>query len=143
VIPDRVEIDLDCRTLPGETAETVFAHVRRALGDELADRVEISPVGIWPSTASPAGTPMWDAMTAAAQAHYPDATLLPGMIVGFTDARFFRERGAVAYGAGLVSANLSAADFSARFHGHNERIDVESLRLTTDFFLKVLDRLGA
>ena len=62
-------------------------------------------------------------------------------IVGFTDARSFRERGVVAYGAGLTSANLSAADFSARFHGHNERIDLESLRLTTDFFLKVLDGL--
>ena len=28
---------------------------------------------------------------------------MPGLIVGGTDARFYRERGAVAYGAGLFS----------------------------------------
>ena len=40
--------------------------------------------------------------------------------------------GAVAYGAGLFSPDLDPADFGRRFHGHDERIDVESLRLTTD-----------
>jgi acetylornithine deacetylase/succinyl-diaminopimelate desuccinylase-like protein len=28
-----------------------------------------------------------------------------------------------------------------RFHGHNERIDIESLKLTTQLWLDVLDRL--
>ena len=35
------------------------------------------------------------------QVAYPGAELLPGIIVGGTDARFFRDRGAVAYGAGI------------------------------------------
>ena len=62
------------------------------------------------------------------------------MIVGLTDARFFRDRGTVAYGAGLMSDALSGADFASRFHGHNERIDLRSIELTTDFFWETLQR---
>jgi acetylornithine deacetylase/succinyl-diaminopimelate desuccinylase-like protein len=141
VIPDRVELDVDIRTLPGETPESVLDHLRAALGDDLFARVEVASLGDSPATASPVDTPMWDAMAAATRAHHADTALLPGMIVGLTDARFFRERGVVAYGAGLMSPALSAADFSSRFHGNNERVDLESLRLTTDFYGRVLDRL--
>ena len=65
------------------------------------------------------------------------------MIVGFTDARIYRNMGAVAYGAGLFSPEVDAADFGRRFHGNDERIDVESLRLTTQLWLDVAhDLLG-
>ena len=67
----------------------------------------------------------------------------PAPVVGFTDARIYREMGAVAYGAGLFSPGLDAAEFGSRFHGHNERIDVESLALTTRLFHRVAtDLLG-
>ena len=47
----------------------------------------------------------------------------------------------MAYGAGLMSAGLSAADFSARFHGRDERVDLGSLRITTEFLARTLDHL--
>ena len=51
--------------------------------------------------------------------------------------------GAVAYGAGLFSPDVEPADFGRRFHGNDERIDVESLRLTTQLWLDVVhDLLG-
>ena len=40
VIPDRVELEVDIRTLPGETPDDVAGAPRRALGD-LADQVEV------------------------------------------------------------------------------------------------------
>ena len=58
------------------------------------------------------------------------------MLTGGTDAAFFRERGAVAYGAGMFSARASLAEFQSRFHGHDERIDTESLGLSA----RALDR---
>ena len=65
------------------------------------------------------------------------------MSVGFTDARVHRELGAVAYGAGLLSPTVTQGDFSTRFHGHNERIDTESLHLTTRFYHDVVtDMVG-
>ena len=141
VIPDRVELDIDIRTLPGETPQSVAEHLRAAVGEDLFARLEISSLGDSPASASPVDTPLWDAMTAATRNHYPNATLVPAMIVGLTDARFFRAQGTVAYGAGLLSAALSSADFSSRFHGHDERIDLASLELTTRFYADTLDAL--
>ncbi len=67
---------------------------------------------------------------------------MPGSIrssrVGFTDSRVFRELGAISYGAGLFSPSLDPGEFSLRFHGHDERVDVESLRLTTELWERVI-----
>jgi acetylornithine deacetylase/succinyl-diaminopimelate desuccinylase-like protein len=63
--------------------------------------------------------------------------------VGATDARFFRRKGTVAYGAGIFSPKISFADFASMFHGNNERIDVESIELGTEFWGVVAkDMLG-
>ena len=65
------------------------------------------------------------------------AMSMPGMVVGGTDARFYRDRGVVAYGAGLFSPSVSFESFGTRFHGNDERIDVESLGLSTEFWLHI------
>ena len=88
-----------------------------------------------PASASPTGTPLWDVLGRVVGAHYPGARLLPRLIVGFTDAPYFREHGAVAYGFGLFSRALTAEAMASRFHGNDERIDVESLALTTQAWL--------
>jgi acetylornithine deacetylase/succinyl-diaminopimelate desuccinylase-like protein len=88
-------------------------------------------------------TPLWDSIERVVGKLTPGAGLVPRMTAGGTDARFFREHGAVAYGFGLFTSAMTAADFASRFHGHEERVDVESLRLTTDMWLNVVsDLLG-
>ena len=142
VIPDRVSIDVDIRTMPGDHTEEVAAHLREALGD-LADHVETEVVMDDSASSSRIDTPLWDALERAVTKPFPSARLNPQFIVGFTDARVYREMGAVAYGAGLLSPSISVGEFSRRFHGHDERIDVESLRLTTGMYLDVCrDMLG-
>lgn len=66
---------------------------------------------------------------------YPQAELFPGLMTGGTDGRFFREKGTVVDGAGLFSPSVDRAAVNSRFHGNDERIDVESLRLCTDLWL--------
>ena len=142
VIPDRVSIDVDIRTMPGDDTAEVAAHLREALGD-LADHVETEVILDDAASGSRIDTPLWDALERAVAKPFPSARLNPQFIVGFTDARIYREMGAVAYGAGLLSPSISGGEFSRRFHGHDERIDVESLRLTTDMYMDVCrDMLG-
>ena len=142
VIPDRVSIDVDIRTMPGEHTDEVSAHLREALGD-LADHVETEVIIDDAASASRIDTPLWDALERSITKPFPSARLSPQFIVGFTDARVYREMGSVAYGAGLLSPSVSGGEFSRRFHGHDERIDVESLRLTTGMYLDVCqDMLG-
>ena len=139
-IPDLVEIEVDIRTVPGTTQADVDAHLHDALG-ELAHHVEISSLQQYDATESGVGNPLWEALAHGAQVAFPGAELLPGLIVGGTDARFFRTKGAVAYGAGLFSPSVSFESFGNRFHGNDERIDVESLGLATDFWLDVSKHL--
>jgi acetylornithine deacetylase/succinyl-diaminopimelate desuccinylase-like protein len=135
MIPDAIDIDVDIRTVPGITDDDVEANLREAIGD-LYDHVEVSTIQSARSTASPrgAGNPLWDTIAKHTQVAYPGAELIPGLIVGGTDARFFRERGKTAYGAGLFSTKMDFATFGSRFHGNNERIDVESLGLSGNYF---------
>ncbi|HIL46689.1 MAG TPA: M20/M25/M40 family metallo-hydrolase [Acidimicrobiia bacterium] len=140
VIPDQVSIEVDIRTLPGDLS--VADHLREALGD-LADHVETEVLINDASSASRIDTPLWESLNRAINKPFPSARLNPQFSVGFTDARVYREHGAVVYGAGLLSPAIDAGEFGRRFHGHNERIDVESLRLTTQMYLDVCqDLLG-
>jgi acetylornithine deacetylase/succinyl-diaminopimelate desuccinylase-like protein len=126
--------------VPGTTSEDVAAMLADALGD-LAPHVEVIILQDSPATESPTANPLWDAIVARTQVAYPGAELIPGLIVGGTDARYFRDRGAVAYGAGLFSPSMSFETFGARFHGNDERIDVESLRLATDFWIGIAEHM--
>jgi len=137
IIPDDVVLEVDIRTLPGESEAEVQAHLNTALGD-LAGRVEVEPIMNDRSTISQTETPLWDALSKAVVKPFPSARLTPQMSVGFTDARIYREMGAVAYGAGLLSPTVSAGDMASRFHGNDERIDVDSLGLCTQLWLDVV-----
>ena len=142
VIPDRVTIDVDIRTMPGDHTEEVRGHLREALGD-LADHVELEVLQDDAASSSRIETPLWDALERAVVRQFPTARINPQFIVGFTAARVYREMGAVAYGAGLLSPRISGGEFAQRFHGNDERIDIESLGLTTGLYHDVCtDLLG-
>jgi acetylornithine deacetylase/succinyl-diaminopimelate desuccinylase-like protein len=142
VIPGSVTIEVDVRTLPGEGPEEVDGHLRDALGD-LFEEVETTPLMNDQASTSRTDTPLWDSLQRAVNVPFPTARLTPQLVVGFTDARIYREMGAVAYGAGLFSPSLDAGEFGLRFHGHDERIDTESLALTTRLWHHVVtDLLG-
>ena len=129
VIPDVVDVDVDIRVLPGEGPDDVAANLAEALGP-LAGDVEVEVLHEAAPTASAWDTPLRDVIERVTRQIYPDASLVPRMTAGGTDARFYRERGAVAYGFGLFTEEVTFEDFSSRFHGNDERVDVGSLALT-------------
>ena len=133
VIPDAVDIEVDVRTLPGQTADEVRALLEDALGD-VAGSVEVLRAHDDPSTASPMDTPLWDSLGRVTKQFYEGSATVPFLTVGATDARFFRRAGATSYGFGLFSTALSMEDYGVMFHGDNERVDVESLRLSTEMW---------
>jgi acetylornithine deacetylase/succinyl-diaminopimelate desuccinylase-like protein len=134
VIPDSAEVDIDIRTIAGDDGPKVREMLREAIGDELWKDIEIIAEGVNPASESPTGTPLWDTLTKVTQKLVPGAETIPFLIVGATDARYFRRKGVTAYGYGLMSDRISFRDFAKMFHGRNERIDQESLRLSTELF---------
>jgi acetylornithine deacetylase/succinyl-diaminopimelate desuccinylase-like protein len=136
IVPDAVDLEVDIRTVPGTTRADVEAMLAEILGD-LAAHVEIGEIQHHDSTESPRGNDLWDALRDATQVAFPGAELVPGLVSGGTDARFFRDRGAIAYGAGLFSPSMTYEQFGSRFHGHDERVDVTSLGLSAELWLHV------
>ncbi len=137
VIPDVIDLEVDVRTLPGEHTDEVRAHLDAALGD-LAGSVDVELIMNDPATISPTGTPLWDSLQRSIGRPFPTSRLTPQLSVGFTDCRVYRQLGSVAYGAALFSPSVDPGDYSRRFHGHDERVDVESLALTTQLWLDVV-----
>jgi acetylornithine deacetylase/succinyl-diaminopimelate desuccinylase-like protein len=133
VIPDSVDVQLDIRTLPGQFQDDVRALLDEALGD-LAGRVEMVEVHDDPATESPVDTPLWDSLARISESFYAGSHLVPLLSVGATDARFFRRLGVTSYGFGMFSRKLTFEDYGRMFHGDDERVDVESLRLSTELW---------
>lgn len=143
VIPDSATIDIDIRTLPGEDGEPVLRMLADAVGDLWADcEVEFQLSN--PATSSPVETPLWDTLAQVTGRLVPNATTVPMILMGATDARFFRRKGVVAYGYGLLSERIPFDQFSGMFHGNDERVDQESLGLSAELFEQVArDFVGA
>jgi acetylornithine deacetylase/succinyl-diaminopimelate desuccinylase-like protein len=141
VIPDKVELQVDIRTLPGQTETDVHTQLRDALGD-LYDRLEIEGNDD-PSTASPTDTPLWDCLQRVSGKLVEGSALVPFVMVGGTDNRYFRRAGSVGYGFGLFSKRLGFEDYATMFHGNDERVDQDSLALCTQLWEAVAhDMLG-
>ncbi len=134
VIPDTVELEVDIRTLPGQTESEVRSLVAEAIGPDLWPKVEVVFMIDDPATSSPVDTPLWAAMERVSERYHPGAPLVPFFSVGATDARFFRRLGTTAYGYGMFSEKLSFEQFAVMFHGDDERVDVESLEMSTSMF---------
>lgn len=118
VIPETARARLDVRLLPDTDSDAFLARVRRALGDDVAVEVLLSAP---PAPASPASGRLYAAM---ARVLGREARVVPAMVPGFTDSRFFRERGIPAYG--LSPFALAGAD-QGGVHGKDERIPLAEL----------------
>lgn len=133
-IPDKVEIQLDIRTLPGHAIADTTDLLNHIIGPDLSSKVQISVESADDSTASPIDTGLYEALGKITKQWYPQARVVPFLAVGATDARFFRRAGSTAYGFGLFSRNIGLHEFSAMFHGDDERVDLESLKLSSELF---------
>lgn len=142
VVPDEAQAQIDIRSLPGQDQQDVDDHFRKVIGPSLEDRVEIHTIEATDASGSAPEGPLWDAIEAALGTVRPEARLIPSLIPVGTDARFFRRKGTVAYGVGLFDDRVEFGDFLRMFHGHDERVSEESLRLTVQLLGRTVDIFG-
>jgi acetylornithine deacetylase/succinyl-diaminopimelate desuccinylase-like protein len=133
VIPSRATATIDCRTLPGEH-ETFLDQLRAVIGPDL----DIEIVEHLPPLQTTFDGPLVEAMTAALQAEDPGARTVPYMLSGGTDAKAFSRLGMRCFGFTPLQLPPDL-NFSALFHGIDERVPVQGLQ----FGVRVLDRLLA
>jgi acetylornithine deacetylase/succinyl-diaminopimelate desuccinylase-like protein len=130
VIPGKASATIDCRTLPGQ-AEIFLDQLREVIGPDL----EIEHLHRQPAVETSFDGRLVDAMAAALRAEDPGARAVPYMLSGGTDAKAFSRLGIRCFG--FTPLRLPAdLNFSALFHGIDERVPIDGLR----FGVRVLDR---
>ena len=124
---------MDIRALPGVTADEVDAMLAEAIGD-LLPRVQIQRLRSQMGSRSSFDTPLGDVLRKVAAGLVPGSRIVPTLTTGGTDAKFFRWKGITSYGFGLHSTRIPYTEYPLMFHGHNERVDTDSLRLSAQMW---------
>jgi len=135
VIPAVAEATLDCRLLPGRSADGFIEELRRQIDDP---EVTIERIFSAEGPSSTLDHRLLAAIRDVVREHVEEALVVPVVCVGFTDSRTFRRLGVPAYG---FSPTLATDEERRTIHGHDERIQIESLRLGLQILFGVVRRM--
>ncbi len=120
VISETAYAEVDCRLLPGSDPRTMMNDIRKVIGD---DTIKVDVILNFLPISSPSRSPLMTAIATLAKDH-DQATVVPSMIVGFTDSHYFRHKKIVSYG--FIPVEVLPAEAKG-IHGINERIGVKEL----------------
>jgi acetylornithine deacetylase/succinyl-diaminopimelate desuccinylase-like protein len=137
VIPSEAEALLDARILPGWMPERFLGELHAIFGEDTAiefinpsDGLEADPE-----------SPLFDVIKAVLKEHDPEATAVPTLLTGATDAKHVARLGTKVYG---FAPELYIPGFNgwSGIHGHDECISVDSMRWGTRVFYDVVARFA-
>ena len=126
VLPSSGELELDIRTLPGQSDDDVDRAITEALG-ELADHVTIERLLSERATASSIDTKLYRAIEETLTQANPGAKVVPILFPGGSDLRVGRHKGGVGYGFGSCSSGATLGQVYSQLHAHDEHIAVEDV----------------
>jgi acetylornithine deacetylase/succinyl-diaminopimelate desuccinylase-like protein len=136
VIPSEVSVELDGRMLPGYRPDNMLAELRRILAPE----VEIEVIRHDPGPAEP-NMGLFETLASILRQADPQAVVVPLLLSGVTDARFFSRLGIQTYG--FLPMQLPADfNFVRTIHTADERIPVEAVTFGTNAIYQALQRFG-
>jgi acetylornithine deacetylase/succinyl-diaminopimelate desuccinylase-like protein len=144
VIPSRAELQVDCRVPPELGEEHARERIRGALGEEDGYALDFFQDEQVVGNRSPIESPLMDRIRAFIEAEDPGATVVPNVLPGFTDSRWWREAfpDCVAYGF-FPQNKMDMFEASPLVHAADERIPVEDLGLAARFYSELmLELLG-
>jgi acetylornithine deacetylase/succinyl-diaminopimelate desuccinylase-like protein len=135
-LPQMARATINCRILPGISAEAVQAELQAVVGAG----VTIEPIQLAkPSPASPLRADVTKAYTDTVRKRWPKAEIVPQMSQGATDGLFFRTAGIPVYG---VNGTWIVIPDDERAHGRDERIPVKSFYETLDHWHDLVKALA-
>ncbi len=133
VIPGEATANIDGRFLPGYEDE-FFATLRALLPDNVSYELLVHDQAI----ETPFDGPITDAMVAAIHSEDADAPVLPFLMSGGTDAKAWCRLGIRCFGFSPLRLPEDL-DFTALFHGVDERVPIDGLEFGARVFDEFLD----
>ena len=135
VLPPEATATVNFRILPGDTRESVLAHVTRVVADE---RVVVeADLGFSsdPSAVSPSEGWAFETIARTVRQTMPEVVVTPYLVVAGTDARHYEGVSEHIY---RFSPMALEGDDLARIHGTNERVSVEGYGAMIRYFHRLI-----
>jgi acetylornithine deacetylase/succinyl-diaminopimelate desuccinylase-like protein len=132
-LPQRACANVNCRILPGETAEATLATLRRVIADP---GVTVTPKGArGPIAKAPPMDPrVLGPAEALGRKYFPGVPMVPIQSTGATDAIFLAAVGIPVYGVPGILFEMDGGGI----HGLNERIRVKSIYDGRDYLHELI-----
>lgn len=137
VIPTVAEATINFRILPGETIAMVQEHIENTV----SDKIRVEPVGFLtnPSPVSSIDSDNYKILEQTIRDMYPDGIVVPGLIGGGTDARYFYDISDDVYRFYPIRL---APDSMERFHGIDEKISKDNYQEIIEFAYHLIKRFN-
>lgn len=114
-LPREAVADVDCRLVPGSSPDVLLQRIRESIKSRAEVEVLLRDEG---APSSPIDTPLYRHLARELGRAEKKSAVVPTVIAGTTDSRFFRRRGIPAYGFSPFKVNYY--DFNV--HAVDERI---------------------
>ena len=136
VIPSEAEASIDGRNLPGWTPEMFLEELRSVVENE----AEITLLE--PSTPLEADlhSPLYNTIKGVLKVHDPEATAVPFLLTGGTDAKHVTRLGTRVYG--FAPGLYMGPNEGRRVHSHDERISIRSLQWGVRVLYEVVEQFA-
>ena len=150
VIPQKATAVVNVRLLPGDTVDDILRHITETAGAVIEDDeqepgnhdAEIKLVirrtseRVWEAApVSEMGTPSFATLMQSIRQVFPDVAIAPGMVLGATDSRHYRDIADNTYR--FVPMRLTNDDLSG-IHGTNERISIDNYTEIIRFYAQLM-----
>jgi acetylornithine deacetylase/succinyl-diaminopimelate desuccinylase-like protein len=135
VVPAEVEVELDGRALPGFGPDDLIGELQEAVGDD----VELQLVRHDPGPSEP-DLELFETLAGVLRELEPDATPIPLLQIGVTDARFFSRLGIQTYGF-LPMQLPEGFDFLPLIHAADERVPANAIEFGVEAISRALERV--
>jgi acetylornithine deacetylase/succinyl-diaminopimelate desuccinylase-like protein len=136
VIPSEAEASIDGRNLPGWTPKMFLEELRSAIGHE----TEITLLEPSPPLEADLHSPLFSTIKSVLKERDPEATAVPFLMTGGTDAKHVTRLGTRVYG--FAPGLYAGANEGRRVHSHDERISIRSLQWGVRVLYEVVEQFA-
>ena len=135
-LPQRAKATIQCRMMPGDTADNVKQTLTRTLNDpKINIRMDAPPIV---SPESPPTPQLTAKVAAVVHSMWPGVPIVPTLATGFSDDRQTRN-------AGIVSYDLSGVWMDVdenRMHGRDERVGMEAFDESVEYTYRLIKAMS-
>jgi acetylornithine deacetylase/succinyl-diaminopimelate desuccinylase-like protein len=140
IIPSECETVFDCRVLPGQTPAEAMGMIKNLLKDVGLEKLEFETIQANEPSESPVETRLYEQIVTVLKEFESNCSVVPTMLTGGTDSRFFRRAGSVCYGFQPMHADVAYGEIHKMVHGIDERISIANLVFGTSVLYEVVKR---